>query len=320
VRQYFTASETRSRLREMVALAVRVDTVTCAHALEAEVRELRLLVAHRPAYNRRSRNPHAAWWATLTEEAFPRLSVVRTAKAGALGPFRSRASALRAVDAVHDAVPIRPCTVRIAARDPHGQPCALAELGRCAAPCAGRQSPAEYEPAVDALRDLIAGDSVEPLRRLADSLDGLAERERFEAAGERRDRMVALVRALDRGQRLATLAAIAELIAARSDGQGGWEFAVIRHGRLASAGVARRGTPPMPVVDVLVASAETVMPEPGPLFGAPVEETALLSRWLTQPGIRLVRTSAPWAEPAGSAARWREWADRASAARMPDIA
>jgi len=55
VRSYFTGSETRSRIREMVALAVRVDSVSCAHPLEAGVRELRLLGAHAPPYNRRSK-------------------------------------------------------------------------------------------------------------------------------------------------------------------------------------------------------------------------------------------------------------------------
>jgi DNA polymerase-3 subunit epsilon len=306
----------------MVGLAVRVDHVVCAHSLEAQVRELRLLSAYKPAYNRRSKNPHAAWWAVLTEEAFPRLSVVRTPRSGALGPFRSQAAAMAAVEALHDATPIRPCTQRIPARDQRGQPCVLAELARCAAPCAGRQTAAEYAPAVISVRELVAGQSTAPLSRLADSLTELSQRERFEAAGARRDRMVTLVRALDRGQRLATLAAIPELIAARPDGLGGWEFAVIRHGKLASAGVARRGIAPMPVVEALVASAETVLPGPGPLHGAPPEETSLLLRWLDRQGTRLVRTTTPWAEPTGAAAGWREWAERAAHAgagvQLPD--
>ena len=41
-------------MKEMVALATAVDHVECAHALEAGVRELRLLAAHGPPYNRRS--------------------------------------------------------------------------------------------------------------------------------------------------------------------------------------------------------------------------------------------------------------------------
>ena len=49
VRSYFTAGERRRRIRDMVAQAERVDTIVCAHALEAGVRELRLIAAHRRA-------------------------------------------------------------------------------------------------------------------------------------------------------------------------------------------------------------------------------------------------------------------------------
>ncbi|HEY4021551.1 MAG TPA: DEDD exonuclease domain-containing protein, partial [Pseudonocardiaceae bacterium] len=322
VRQYFTASEGRARLREMVALAIRVDSVTCAHALEAEVRELRLLTAHKPAYNRRSKNAHAGWWVTLTDEPFPRFSVVRTARDGAIGPFRTQGTALTATAALHDALSIRPCTVRIPARGAKARPCALAELGRCKAPCAGRQEPEDYAPAVDQFRDLVAGEHTEPLRRLADSLTDLSAQERFELAGARRDRMVTLIRTLDRGQKLAALAALPELVAARPRAQGGWEFAVIRHGRLASAGVSKAGIRPMPIVHALVASAETVLPGAGPLRGAPHEEVALLARWLDQDGTRLVLTTQPWSERIGSTGRWREWARQAAAARpiesLPD--
>ncbi len=38
----------RRRITEMVLLAERVDVVECSHALEAAVRELRLLAAHAP--------------------------------------------------------------------------------------------------------------------------------------------------------------------------------------------------------------------------------------------------------------------------------
>lgn len=315
VRQYFTASETRPRLREMVGLAVRVDHVTCAHALEAQVRELRLIAAHKPAYNRRSRNRHPDWWAVLTDEAFPRLSVVRTPREGALGPFRSSASAKAAVEAVQDALPIRSCTQRIPARHQKGTPCALAELGRCAAPCAGRQTVDEYAPAVAALRDLVAGRDNSVLLSATDAVAELARQHRFESASVRRDRLVALVRALDRGQRLAALASVPELVAAQPDPRGGWALAVIRHGRLVSAGMVDRGRLAQPVVDILIKAAETVLPEDGPLFGAAPEETALLSRWLLKPGTRLGRTSGMWTEPAGSAAVLREWAEKAVAAR-----
>jgi hypothetical protein len=48
VRSYFTAAEKRARISEMLAAAERVEAIECAHSLEAEVRELRLIAAHKP--------------------------------------------------------------------------------------------------------------------------------------------------------------------------------------------------------------------------------------------------------------------------------
>ncbi len=134
VRHYFVASETRSRMGEMVGLAERVDPIECAHALEAQVRELRLIAAHKPRYNRRSKFPERAVWLKLTDEAFPRLSIVRQVKAdGAtyLGPLRSQRQAETVRDAIHDAVPLRQCTDRLSLRRAVRAACALAGIGKC---------------------------------------------------------------------------------------------------------------------------------------------------------------------------------------------
>ncbi|MFC5952358.1 DEDD exonuclease domain-containing protein [Pseudonocardia lutea] len=310
VRSYFTAGERRRRIRDMVALAERVDSVVCAHALEAGVRELRLLAAHKPKYNRRSRNPGRTWWVAPTAEAFPRLSVVTTGREGALGPFASHRSAATALDTLLDAVPLRRCTQRIPARAPSASPCMLHELGRCGAPCAGLQTPEEYAPAVESLRALVQGASDDPLHRLARGVDALAGKERFEEAAGDRDRLAALIFALERRQTLAALAAQPELVGARPDGRGGWELAVIRYGQLAAADVARRGVRPMPVVEALRAGAQTILPGEAPLHGAPPEEVRLIYRWLTTGGTRLVYCE-PWSEPARGAARWSGWALKA---------
>ncbi|SDK40585.1 DNA polymerase-3 subunit epsilon [Actinopolyspora mzabensis] len=317
VRQYFTAGERRGRIREMVALAHRVEHVECTHALEAEVRELRLLEAHQPRYNRRSKFPRAVWWVSLTEEVFPRLTITRKPKPAALGPFRSRNTARNAVEALQDATPLRSCTDRIPVTGSRQRPCAAHEMGRCGAPCVGYEGVAEYEAHVVPVREVLAGSGDSALRRLRTTIEELAEARRFEDAATHRDRLVELVRALDRGQRLAALAAIPELVAARPDGSGGWLFAVLRHGRLASAGTAPRGTAPMPVVDRLQAAAQTVLPGPGPLRDAPVDELGAVYRWLTAEDSRMVRCEVPWAEPAGAAGSWREWAKAAATARTP---
>ncbi|MEV0294977.1 DEDD exonuclease domain-containing protein [Nocardia sp. NPDC050710] len=314
VRNYFTGSETRGRMKEMVALATRVDHVVCAHALEAGVRELRLLVAHAPPYNRRSKFPKRAWWLTLTEEPFPRFAVVRTPTRDALGPFHSRVDAVDLGATIAEHAGLRTCTAKLTGRGVHD--CPPAAVGGCpAATLSGIPlDKEEYAPAPAAVRDLFHGRSDAILRHMLDRIETHSRAEHFEAAARLRDRTAAVVRALRRTQRLAAIARIAELILAHPGEAGGWDFAVIRYGRLAAAGIARRGTPPMPVVEHLVAAAETVIPEGPPLRGAAPEEVALVARWSARPGVRIVRTTEGYREPVHGAARWLGWAEAAEAA------
>jgi DNA polymerase III subunit epsilon len=266
VRSYFTASEQRSRMAEMVGLAESVTPIVCATALEAEVRELRLIAEHKPHYNRRSKSPERATWVKLTVEAFPRLSIVREVRtdgARYIGPFGSRASAEAAVAAVHEVIPLRQCVQRLSPHRPVGS-CALADMGRCGAPCTGAQSVEDYAVVVaDAVRAL-SGDSRSVVTALRTRMGTLAEQQRFEDAGTVRDRLLALVRGIARVQRIAPLAACAEIIAAKPAAVGGWELVCVRHGRLAATTVAPRGADPMPYVQALRDSAEVVLPAPWP--------------------------------------------------------
>jgi DNA polymerase-3 subunit epsilon len=304
VRQYFVASETRSRMGEMVGLAERVDAISCAHALEAQVRELRLIGAHKPRYNRRSKFPERAVWLKLTVEPFPRLSVVRERKpdgASYLGPLRSQRQAETVRDAIHDAVPLRQCSDRLSLRRVVRAACVLAGIGRCGAPCEGGTSPEQYAALVALVAAAWTGDVRPLVEPLEDKLARLAQAQRYEQAGVLRDRIATVVRACARMQRLAALQGIAELVAARPDGAGGWELAVVRAGRLAAAGRAERGVPPMPVVEALRATADVVDAAHLPW----AEESECVLRWLEEPGTRLVLASQPWAMPAYGAGRMR---------------
>jgi DNA polymerase-3 subunit epsilon len=185
VRSYFTASESRKRMSEMIHLAERVEAIECAHSLEAEVRELRLIAAHKPPYNRRSKFPERTAWIKLTAETYPRLSLVARVRAdgGAyLGPFGSRHSADLAVQAVYEVVPLRRCTRRLSARRPSAA-CALSELGRCVAPCELKTTPQEYgQQTAGPVAEAFTGDPGPLVRRLLARIERLATASRFEEA------------------------------------------------------------------------------------------------------------------------------------------
>ena len=308
VRSYFTAAERRARIDEMINAAVRVEAIECAHALEAEVRELRLIAAAKPPYNRRSKYPERVVWLKLTTEAYPRLSVVRRPSddgAAHLGPFGSRRTAELAAAAVHDALRLRQCTTRLSARVT-SPVCALAELGRCPAPCEHAISPADYvATAAEPFRTATTGDPGPIVRALLDRIEALSAAQRYEEAAVVRERMVAFLHAAVRMQRLASLTAIEELAAARPGETGGWEIAVVRRGRLAAAATAPRATHPLATLELALATAETVMPGTGPTPAASAAETERILAWLERPETRLVRTSAGWSSPASGAQRWR---------------
>jgi DNA polymerase III subunit epsilon len=326
VRSYFTAAEKRRRITEMVRIAHAVTPVVCATPLEAQVRELRLIAEHAPRYNRRSKHPERQTWVRLTDEAYPRLSVVPEVRGDVphIGPFTSRRAATAAVEALHDAIGLRQCTQRLpaVARAPRS-PCALAGLGRCSAPCTATAAPdPDYAAVVEEARAALTGDPGTVVRALAERVARLAGQERFEEAGQVTHRLRAFVRAAARAQRLDPLSRCAELVAARPTAAGGWELIVVRHARFAGTAVTGPHQDPLPVVDALRATAEIVEPPPPPAPACHPEEAALVLDWLDQPDVRLVHASDPWTCPVRSAVAHADLEDVSAsvalALRSPD--
>lgn len=304
VSSYFTAAEQRTRMTEMLTAAEHVVPVVCATRLEAQVRELRLIAEHDPPYNRRSRKPWSKSWVKVTVEPFPRLSIVTRVKddgARYAGPFPRRQAAVEAISAVHEVLPLRQCTTRLARISAAASACLLAEIGRCGAPCRGRQSVEEYDPVATRARRLFAGEDRTLIDGLRARMLAYAAEERYEEAGAVRERAAALVDGLGRAQRLAPLAAAPEIVAAKRRDGGGWEVVSIRHGRLAGTTLTPPGADPVPFISAMRASAEVVSPPVPPCPATHPEETEILHRWLTGDGVRLVDLVGTWSCPVAGA-------------------
>ena len=308
VRSYFTASETRSRMGEMVRLASSVTAIECATPLEAEVRELRLIAQHKPSYNRRSRFPEKVTFVKLTREPWPRLSLVAKVlddDADYLGPFSSRGAAEKCLAALHDTFPVRQCSDRFGRR-PSRTACVLADMGRCLSPCDGSVDEHTYAAVVRQLRETLLRRPDDVVEAVNARMAALAADERFEEAGVHRDRLASFVRAAARTQRLTSLTHCHEVVATRREDDGRWAVHVIRYGRLAAAGVIPPGTDARVFVDQLRSAAETV-PTPegtfGPTPAATAEETERVLRWLEAPDIRLVDIDGEWTCPVSGASR-----------------
>ncbi|MFV0450871.1 MAG: DEDD exonuclease domain-containing protein [Propioniciclava sp.] len=303
VRSYFTAAEKRPRMEEMVRIATRVEATECRTPLEAEVLELRLIAAHVPRYNRRSRFPRRQHWLKVTEEPFPRLSLVRQVRddgATYFGPFTRRASAEEARDALFDAYGIRQCGGRLPATSTTSR-CALGDLGRCVSPCDGTTSQVDYHALVDEVRRALRVDVRGVLTANRERLARLIRAERFEEADQIKRRTEVYLRTATHSRRIESIAACPEIVAARRT-PAGWEIHVIRHGRLAAAATARPGEVPQAVARDAVAAAERVPPPHPGQPAATTEEAERIATWLEEPGIRLIAVEGDWAWPIHGAA------------------
>lgn len=288
VRQYFYGDE-RKTIGNMMRELTSIDHIPCPTTLEAEVTEIRLIHAHRPRYNRRSRPPKSSHWVKLTREAFPRLSVVRTLRGDALahlGPFRSRRAADLVVAALWDATAVRRCANRPGSRQGR---CAPAQMGVAMCPCDGTLDPAHYRREIDRVLTGLDGDPDALLGPLAERMAEMSSAERYEEARWLRDRHEALARALERRRAWQALGRLG--LAELESGDG--SHALVDRGRLVSTwkgGAAPRLLP--------VSARDDDEGSEVPPGVEAAEEAHLIWQWLERSDVRIVEATGSLSMPA----------------------
>lgn len=146
-----------------------------------------------PAYNRGDRHLPKSFYVKVTVRShFPRVFVAgRVSADGALyiGPLRGRQFADDAAELVAAAFRLRSCPGPMRP-DPAFTPCALGPSGRCASPCNGGVTLADYNEQVDALdRCLRSRFGPRELMAAAGVASGMPDYGRFQAAARRLERL-----------------------------------------------------------------------------------------------------------------------------------
>ena len=200
VKSYFYGDE-RKKVQDLVASVTRIEALETGGELEALVLEIRLIAEHLPRFNAHGKRWRRFAYLKLDPaEAWPRLKIARsvdpTDGATYLGPFATSGRATLAKEALEEAFRIRRCT-RSMGRGTRFAPCALADMGRCQAPCDGRTDAERYGAMIAHLRASIRAPGA-LLRGLEIRMLDLASQERFEEAALARDRVRALADVLAR--------------------------------------------------------------------------------------------------------------------------
>ena len=271
VGSYYTKGEKRPKVQRMVSLAAGVRPYPTASILEARIRELRDIQALAPPYNSASRRQGSQHW-VVAEAGHPRVvsSVTLGDLPRALGPFGTRAHAIRAAGAIE----------RVMAQSDSDSAHAL-------------------------LDEAVAASSLAVPNALTALMERLSAKGLFEGAAGVRDELSAYIAGVERSTIRPILAAPRIVWGTRRDGgEAGWILHVASHGRHVSSVVVPPRSDPSPWIDVLT-STQPVETDGMAAAAASWAETALLCAELCREGTRLVEWTGPlpWSQPMDSPLR-----------------
>jgi DNA polymerase-3 subunit epsilon len=223
VRSYFS-SDDRRKVPQLLRETASIDHLVCRGPFEAAVREIRLIQALQPRFNRQAKVWRKYAYLKLTNERFPRLTVTRTAKADGgtyLGPLPSSGVAHLVREAIESAVPLRRCPRRLPRRfvPDDGSPCVPAQLGVATCPCRGQIDDAGYTELTASVRRGLGEEPRLLLEPLEQRMHRLAGAERFEEAALTRDRLATLSRAIARQRLVDQLRAARSLVVHGAEGR-----------------------------------------------------------------------------------------------------
>ncbi len=182
------------RLQRMVAETAKVEVVTTHTEVEALLLESNLIKRFMPRFNVLLRDDKSFPYILMTaDHAFPQITKFRGAHnrdGRYFGPFASAGAVNRTVTALEKAFLLRSCSDAVfAART---RPCLMYQIKRCAAPCVGRISEADYAALVRQAGEFLTGQSHDIQAELAAEMQAASDRLDFEAAAVCRDRLRAL--------------------------------------------------------------------------------------------------------------------------------
>ena len=304
VLSYFSPSETRKRMREMISLTSRIEALPTPTLIDAQIRELRMIQAHAPRYNQRSKFQERTHWLTLTEEKFPRLVISKghahiERNQEVIGPFGGSMDASLAREALHSATSIRQCTPRITPTTIRkASACLLYDIKKCSAPCIGATTEMEYRTVRDQVAQHLSQRAGEVVTHHFDRISELAREERFEEAAQIRNQLTSYLRGFARSENLKAFSNIEEIIIARfSENDDRIELAQICRGSLRASVTLTSRDQIKGALDLLRSSNpldsddQRLFP-----FSTPEESEALL-RWASDESARPIHVVGHWHLP-----------------------
>ena len=194
VASYMREGGHSNRIARMIALTASMEFITTQTETEALLLEANLIKQLKPQFNVLLRDDKSFAYILLARDhEAPQLVKHRGArqrKGSYFGPFASTWAVNRTMTALQRAFLIRTCSDSYYAN--RTRPCLLYQIKRCAGPCTGEISPADYAALVSEAEDFMRGRSNKIRQHLSQDMQKASDALEFETAARLRDRLSAL--------------------------------------------------------------------------------------------------------------------------------
>jgi excinuclease ABC subunit C len=291
VHSYFQESRALDPKTERLVRATEdLDYVVLATEMEALVAENNFIKEYSPRYNIRLKDDKSFPYLRITlEEELPRAFLTRKMEDSGslyLGPYTDVGAVRQTLRVLKTLFPIRDCPDDL----PYNsltRECLYYHIGRCKAPCTGKQSVAEYREGVEKLRLYLSGKTERLAQLLRGEMQRASAERRFEQAAKLRDQIIALDRLSHRQRTQSYGKGDRDALALARDRQDCCGVVLrLREGKLLAAETFHfRSGETESDEDVLRAFFQQYyhrVPQPPPeiLLPAPLPEAPLLEAWL----------------------------------------
>lgn len=177
-------------MRLLVKKIDSIKTIKVNTELDALLLENNLIKNLKPKYNVSLRDDKTYPWIVLTKERFPRLFYTRQFKKDGseyFGPYASVQIMHTLLDLIKQLFPLRNCSYDLSQQNIEKKKfreCLEYHIGKCKAPCTGKQSQEDYDANIDRIRKIIKGDFYFAVRDMKKQMAEYSEHLEFEKAEE----------------------------------------------------------------------------------------------------------------------------------------
>jgi excinuclease ABC subunit C len=189
VSSYFNRSQNSHKTNELVRRIDHIEFTIVNSEQDAFLLENSLIKEFQPKYNIDLKDDKTYPYIVIRKEPFPRVFLTRRViKDGSeyLGPFTSAGKVRELLQFIRQHIPIRTCKLNLSEqqiRNKKFKVCLEYHLGNCKGPCAGLQTPEDYDEGLQRLRSMLKGNLSPVMQEYKKEMKELADKMEFEKAG-----------------------------------------------------------------------------------------------------------------------------------------